>query len=243
MKIALVTSLLLISVTLLADITAEEVIEKMEQRQEFKSAFIQGRMVINDRFGEKISTFDSWSLGTDNSLIAFTSLEEQGQKVLRSDNDIYIYYPDAEELIRLSGSALRDGMLGSDVSYEDMTGEKSLLNDYRVTAFSQEPLGKHSTYKIELQALRSSVAYPKQILWIDIDTLNGIQAHKFSLSGKLIKVERVLEMITQGDHTFAIHSKVEDKLKSNSSTEFFIDHIEIDYPVTLDFFSLDELTW
>jgi len=227
----------------LVEMKAEDVIRQMEDRQVFDSAFVKGRMVINDRFGQKISTFDSWSLGTDNSLIEFTSVEEQGQKVLRSNDDIYIYYPDAEEVVRLTGSALRDGMLGSDVSYEDMTGEKSLLNDYRVIHYELVPLDGLTTYKIELEALRPSVAYQKQIIWINSQTYNGLLAHKFSLSGKLLKVEQVLETRVVGEYIFPVHSKIEDKLKNNTSTEFYIDEIEVNYPVKIDFFSLDQLTW
>jgi hypothetical protein len=221
----------------------EQIIRDMESKQVFDSAATKGRMVINDRFGEKISTFNSWSLGTENSLIEFTSVEEFGQKVLRSEDDIYIFYPDAEELVRLSGAALRDGMLGSDVSYEDMTGEKSLLDDYTVTSLSEETLDGEATYKLELEAKGPSIAYQKQTLWISQENSVALQAHKFSLSGKLLKVERILKTEWVGDYEIATHIKVEDKLKSNSFTEFYIDEIDFETDLDLEFFSLDELTW
>lgn len=223
--------------------TGEQIIRQMESKQVYKSSSLEGRIVINDRFGEKVSTFLSWSLGLEHSLIEFTSIEEIGQKVLRTDDDIYIFYPDAEELVRLSGSALRDGMLGSDVSYEDMTGETSLLDDYEVTASSEETLNDTAVYKIDIKAKKPSVAYQKQSLWIDKTNLIGMQSYKYSLSGTLLKVETVLKTEKQGAYEFPVHIKVEDKLKSNSSTQFYIDNIEVDTPLTLDSFSLDELTW
>lgn len=222
---------------------AEEIIMEMEDQEVFESAFIQGKMIINDRFGEKVSSFDSWSLGTNYSLVEFTSVEEQGQKILRSKDDLYLYYPDAEEVIRLSGAALRDGILGSDVSYEDMTGEKTLLADYRIIGFEEDRLAGDEVYVIELEALRSSVPYQKQILWIEQDRLVGMQAHKFSLSGRLLKVERVLEYREEDDYLFPVHTVTEDKLKQNSSTEFIIEEIDVNYPLDRGFFSLDELTW
>jgi hypothetical protein len=243
MKKLIVWGVVALSVMSFADSTAEQVIREMENKQVFDSAKIEGRMVINDRFGEKVSTFVSWSLGTENSLIEFTSVEEFGQKVLRSDDDIYIFYPDAEELVRLSGSALRDGMLGSDVSYEDMTGENSLLDDYRVIGFSEESLNDVAAYKIELEAISPSVAYQKQTLWVSKAGLIGLQSHKFSLSGKLLKVEQILKTDQVNGYDVATHIKIEDKLKSNSFTEFYIEDIDVDVPINLDFFSLDELTW
>jgi hypothetical protein len=222
---------------------AENLILEMENQEVFDSAFVRGRMVINDRFGEKISTFDSWSLGSDYSLIEFTSVEELGQKILRSEDDLYIYYPDAEEEIRLSGSALRDGILGSDVSYEDMTGGKSLLDDYKVVDFRSEVLAGDDTWVIELEARRSSVAYPRQIIWIEKETGNGVQSEMYSLSDRLLKVERVLEFDEVDDYVFPVHILVQDMLKRNSSTEFIIEDIDVDIDIDLDFFSRENLTW
>ncbi|AHC15584.1 outer membrane lipoprotein-sorting protein [Salinispira pacifica] len=244
-RIAIITVLLILGLSSLwAQFErAEEIILEMEDQEVFDSAYIQGKMIINDRFGEKVSTFDSWSLGSDYSLIEFTSVEERGQKILRNDDDLYLYYPDADEVIRLSGAALRDGILGSDVSYEDMTGDKSLLADYRVSGFEEDRLTGKDVYVVELEALRSSVPYQKQILWIEQDRLVGMQAHKFSLSGRLLKVERVLEYRAMDEYLFPVHIVTEDKLKQNSSTEFIIEEIDLDYPLDRGFFSLDELTW
>jgi hypothetical protein len=226
-----------------ADMSGEDIIRKLESQQVFDSAFVRGKMVINDRFGEKISTFESWSLGADYSLILFTSADEQGQKVLRSHDDLYLYFPEAEEVIRLSGSALRDSLLGSDLSYEDMTGDKSLLDSYQVTETTQETLDGLSVYRIKLSALRPSVAYPTQELWIDATQFSTIKAHKYSLNGKLLKVQTVLALSEQAGYRFATHSRIEDHLKGNSATDFYIDTIEVDTPLTPDFFSIQELTW
>lgn len=226
-----------------SDLTGEDVINKLEDQQVFDSAFVRGKMVINDRFGEKISTFESWSLGTDYSLILFTSPEEQGQKVLRSHEDLYLYFPDAEEVIRLSGSALRDSLLGSDLSYEDMTGDKSLLDSYRVDAFSQEALNGTPTYRIKLTALTPRIAYPTQELWIDAKTFTALKVHKYALNGKLLKVQTVLAVTEKGKYRFATHSRIEDHLKGNSATDFYIEDIEVDTALTPDFFSIQELTW
>ena len=226
-----------------ADMTGEAVIKKLETQQVFKSAFVKGKMVINDRYGKKVSTFESWSLGSDYSLILFTSPEEQGQKVLRSHDDLYLYFPDAEEVIRLSGSALRDSLLGSDLSYEDMTGDKSLLDSYEVTETAHEALNGIPTYRIKLSARRPSVAYPTQEIWIEAASFTTLKIHKYALNGKLLKVQTVLEVAEKGGYRFATHSRIEDHLKGNSATDFYIEDIKVDTPLTADFFSIQELTW
>ena len=125
-------------------LTAEEIIRRMEENTVYDTARSKGSMIINDRFGTKVSTYVSYAEGADTTLIEFTSLEEEGMKILRTQDEIYLFYPDAEELIRLQGAALRDSVMGSDMSYEDMTGGKDLLDAYKETHWMIHYDGVHA---------------------------------------------------------------------------------------------------
>ena len=117
MKRAMAVSLVLALGALLgaSALTAEEIIGRMEENTVFETSRAEGAMMIKDRFGTKETRFISYSRGKDTTLIEFTSLEERGMKILRTEEEIYLFYPDAEELIRLQGAALRDSVLGSDI--------------------------------------------------------------------------------------------------------------------------------
>ncbi len=223
--------------------SAEEVIRKLEENQVHETARSEGRMIINDRFGEKVTTFKSWAEGDEKTLIEFTSRQERGQKILRTDDEIYLYFPDAAEVIRLQGAALRDSVLGSDMSYEDMTGGKGLLDDYRAELLGTETVDGRQCYKIELNAKGRGVAYPKEIIWVDTEMYVTRKVHMFSLSGKLLKEMRMQEYTTQNGKTFPVRFLIEDKMKRNSSTEFVMESIEIGADIPASRFSLEELTW
>ncbi len=223
--------------------SAEQVIRKLEENQVHETARSEGKMIINDRFGEKTTTFKSWAEGDEKSLIEFTSRQERGQKILRTNDEIYLYFPDAAEVIRLQGAALRDSVLGSDMSYEDMTGGKGLLDDYRAKMIGTETVDGKPCYKIELNAKGRGVAYPKELIWVDTDMYVTRKVHMFSLSGKLLKEMRMQEYITRKGRTFPVKFKIEDKMKRNSSTEFIIETIEIGIDIPASRFSLEELTW
>lgn len=225
------------------DTTAEQVIRKLEENQVHETARSEGKMIINDRFGEKITTFKSWAEGEENTLIEFTSRQERGQKILRTNDEIYLYFPDAAEVIRLQGAALRDSVLGSDMSYEDMTGGKGILDDYRAELLGTESVDGRQCYKIELNAKGRGVAYPKEIIWIDTEMYVTRRVHMFSLSGKLLKEMRIQDYSTQNGKTFPVRFIIEDKMKRNSSTEFVIESIEIGADIPASRFSLEELTW
>ena len=200
-------------------------------------------MIITDRFGEKVTTFKSWAEGDEKSLIEFTSRQERGQKILRREDEIYLYFPDAAEVIRLQGAALRDSVLGSDMSYEDMTGGKGLLESYNAEMLGKETVDGEECYKIELHAKGRGVPYPKEIMWVDTEMFVNRKVHMFSLSDKLLKEMRMEDYTTQKGKTFPVRFIIEDKMKSNSSTEFVIESIEIGIDIPSSLFSLEELTW
>ncbi|OQY34389.1 MAG: hypothetical protein B6241_04965 [Spirochaetaceae bacterium 4572_59] len=215
----------------------------MDWQQSFSSMKSSGSMITKDRFGTKTSDFISWSRGNDDFLIEFSSVAEQGQKVLRTANELYLYYPDAEEIIRLQGAALRQSMLGSDISYEDMTEGNDTLSKYDVELTGEETVAGKACYVIDMIAKSRNVAYPRQTVWVVRETLIPRQVHYFSKSGKLLKEMQVNKVKIIGDKYVISEMILEDKLKKNSSTELLLDNIETDVDLESNFFSLDNLAW
>ena len=148
--------------------SVEEIVQRLEENRTYSSR-IEATWTIVDRFGERVSSMISWSRGADEFLVEFTSAAEFGQKILRTEDEIYLYYPDAAELVRLQGQALRESMLGSDVSYEDLTGGRTILDDYTAVLEGREEVDDHDTWRVTLEARVRDVAYPLQTLWIDTE--------------------------------------------------------------------------
>ena len=242
--IRIFTILWLVSgLSMLFGITAEEIVREMDRQQSFTTMKATGSMITNDRFGRKTSDFISWSRGNDDFLIEFTSPAEEGQKILRTANELYLYYPDAEEIIRLQGAALRQSMLGSDISYEDMTEGNDTLDKYEVDLTGEEVIEGKTCYIIEMDAKSRDVAYPRQIVWVTKDTMVPRKVQYFSKSGKLLKEMRVNKIDRIGEKFVITEMTLEDKLKKHSSTELIIDDLETDVDLGRDFFSLDNLSW
>ena len=224
-------------------ITPEEIIRLMELNQVHDTAEATGKMVVTDRFGTRTSTFKSYSKGASDSLIEFTSIEEAGQKILRTKNEIYLFFPDAEELIRIQGAALRDSVLGSDFSYEDMTGDKGILDLYNVTLEGSENVEGEDCYKIRLEAKDKGVPYALEYMWVDKKLFIYRKVHRFSKSGKLLKEMFVSRIETIKGKTIPMQMVMTDKLKKDSKTEFIIENLKIDIKLDSSLFSLEELTW
>ncbi len=227
----------------LSAIGPEEIIRRMEANEVHDSAYSEGRMITTDKYGTIVRSFNSWAMGEEDALIEFTSTGEEGQKILRTEDEIYLYFPDAAEVIRIQGSAMRDSVMDSDFSYEDMTGDKGLLTDYSAELIGEEQVRGQMSYVIELTAKRRSVPYYRQIIWVDSERFVGLKAHKFSRSGRLLKEMEVLEYSTQAGKIVPVRMVMRDKMKKDSSTEFIIDELDLGADIDPALFSLEELTW
>lgn len=224
-------------------ISGDEIVRRADAAQTFETAESKGEMQVTDRFGTKISTFNSWARGENESLIEFTSIAERGQKVLRTEDEIYLYYPDAEELIRMQGSALRQGMLGSDISYEDMTGGKDRASQYKIEVTGEESLLGRDCWVLTLTAKTRTVPYPKEIVWIDMTDYIVLKGEYYTKSGRLLKDMEVLEIGEMDGVTMAVETRISDKMKSDSKTVLIVKNLKVDVKLDDEIFSLEELSW
>ncbi len=223
--------------------SAEEIVARMDGVQSFQTSRQEGRVITTDRFGVKEVDFLAWSRGNAEFLIEFTSAAERGQKILRTSSELFLYYPDAQELIRLQGAALRQSMMGSDISYEDMTEGKDTLSKYDAALLGEEEVEGLECFVIKLVAKTRKVPYPRQTLWVEKGSFLPRKALYFSRTEKLLKEMRVLETRSIGAKVMITRMVWEDKTKSDSSTELVIKEAEVDFPLEEDFFSLDRLSW
>jgi outer membrane lipoprotein-sorting protein len=244
MKNALLT-IILASLTVMASSqTAEEIIQRMDDNETWTSVKMVGAMRIEDNFGQNVSEFISYSQGEDDMLIEFTSEYEAGQKILRKDNKIYLYFPDAEETIILQGAALKQSMMGSDVSYEDMAGERTTLDDYDATLLGEETIDGRETWQIDLTAKEGNynVPYARQVVWVDKATDLAVKVDMYSLSGRQIKTLSVSDIRRVGEKWVAYSTVIKDLLRGNSQTELLIQDIEINPSIRSGMFSIRSLS-
>ncbi|POQ99690.1 hypothetical protein AU468_10300 [Alkalispirochaeta sphaeroplastigenens] len=222
---------------------ASYIISRMEENQTHPTSYLEGYIIITDRFGQRRSSYIAHTRGTDRFLLEFTSRNEAGQRVLRRDGDLYLYYPDARETIRLTGAALRDSLVGSDISYEDMTGGRGLSQDYDFTLLGEEEIHGRGTFKIELLARRPTVAYPRQIFWVDREYFVLRRSEQYARSGRILKVTEVLETRREGPYHFPSRLRITDQTRRSRGTELALTTVRIGIDLPGDIFSLDRLTW
>jgi outer membrane lipoprotein-sorting protein len=221
--------------------SAEAVIQKMDELQTFDTMYNEGTMITEDRFGEKRSTYKAWSRGSTDFLIEFTNVEERGQKILRVDDELYLFYPDAEDIIPMHGAALKQSMFG-DISYEDITEGRNTLDKYDVEMIGSEMVDGENCWVIEMIATSKDVPYPKQVVKVGKADNVLREAEYYARSGRILKIVDVTSIEIFNDGRVMVTGMVlEDQLRRGSSTSMTIEKIEVDPNLDDSLFSLRSL--
>ncbi len=131
MKKISIIILLLITITLFAEFPdGNELIQKVDDNMYSKNAVSTSRMIVHGRRGSRTMEIKSWAEGENRSFSEYLSPpRDAGTKMLKLDDKLWIYNPSSDRTIQISGHMLRQSMMGSDLSYEDMMEENELIKD------------------------------------------------------------------------------------------------------------------
>jgi len=221
--------------------SAEEIVRTMDRLQTFGTIYAEGNMTTVDRFGEKRSSYRSWSRESRDFLIEFTNVEERGQKILKVGDELYLFYPDAEDIIPMHGSALKQSLFG-DISYEDITEGKNTLDKYAVALKADEVVEGADCWVIEMIATSRDVPYPKQVIKVGKADYILKEAEYYARSGRLLKTVEVTSVEIFDDGRMVISGMVmKDQLRKGSRTSMTIDKVEINPTLDENLFSLRSL--
>jgi len=188
-----------------------------------------------------LKLFFAYGQGTKNSFIEFTNQDDAGTKYLKTEGKLFIYSPDSEEVIPITGHMLKESMMGSDMSYEDTIDNDTLESRYNAKILKEEEYLGKMCFVLELIAKKKTESYPKQIIWVDKENFNGLKAELFALSGAKLKEQKILEVKKIGNRFFPILTEVRDLLRKNSKTTFKMNSVELDIKIPSNTFTLKNL--
>ncbi len=236
----LIISLFIFSTSVLA-ITAEEIIQHRDDNEFINTARIESTMIINNRGRELEKKMVSLIEG-DNGLTEFTNPMDRGTKFLKRDDNLWMFFPDAEDVVKLSGHMLERGMMGSDFSYKDMMESEKFIESYNFELIGEEEYQGRECYKIEATKVEGAeVSYYKRISWIDKERFIGLKEELYAESGRLLKEIIVTRVEEIEGRWYPMESTMENKLRENTSTTFIINSIEFNPEIPEGTFSLESL--
>jgi negative regulator of sigma E activity len=209
--------------------SGKEILDKIDANMTSVNRVVMSKMVIHGRRGSRTIESKSWVQGTEKSFTEYLSpAREKGTKMLKLEDNLWMYSPSTDRTIQISGHMLRQSVMGSDLSYEDMMEDPKLTNQYDAVVSGDSIVDSRSCWIVELTAKTKDVAYHFRKLFVDKKRHVPLKEELYAKGGKLLK-KMDLKDVTQIDGRWYPKRMVfKDVLKSGEGTEFIIDTIEFD---------------
>ena len=211
---------------------AKEILETVDKNMSSKNRIFESDMVIHGRRSSRTITSISYSVGDKQSFTEYLSpAREQGTKMLKLEDKLWIYSPSTDRIIQISGHMLRQSVMGSDLSYEDMMDDRKLTELYEATIADHEEIDGRDTYVLDLAAIVADVAYHSQKIWVDVERFVPLKQEMFAKSGKLLKRTTLSDIQNIQGRWFPMTMVYKDMLKDGSGTEFRISIAKFDQDI------------
>ena len=140
MKKILLGMMIILPVSVWSQIpTGPELLKKMDENLIADNRSATYTMIVHGRRRDRTMTIKSWVEGSEKSFSEyFAPAREKGTKMLKLGDQLWMYSPQSDRIIRIAGHMLRQSMMGSDFSYEDMMEDRSLKETYDAEVMGSE---------------------------------------------------------------------------------------------------------
>ncbi|MBN2030425.1 outer membrane lipoprotein-sorting protein [bacterium] len=232
-KIISLLFILNISVSAAQTPSGEWILERIDENWVSGNKIYVTNMVIHGRRGaDRTIQSKSWIQGSEKSFTEYLSpAREKGTKMLKLEDQLWTYTPSTDRTIQISGHMLRQSVMGSDLSYEDMMEDTELKELYDAEVTGEDTVISRPCWVVELTAKTSDVAYYSRKMWVDKERFVVLRAYLYAKSGKLLKTTEIKNVIRVQGRWVPNVIVFKDALKEGEGTEFIIESVEFDVDI------------
>ena len=239
MKVILLTLLSSITFAQKGQMSVKNIISEIDKNMNAKSRVLTSKMIVHGRRSSRTIESRNWVVGINKAFTEYISPpREASTKMLKIGNKLWTYSPQTDRVIQISGHMLRQSVMGSDMSYNDMMEDKPMEELYEASIEGSIEINGRDHWIVVLKAKINGLAYPKRKSWIDKEYLLPMKEELYAKSGKLLKTSTMSDIKKVQGRWFPSRFNFRDELKRNSKgTEWIIDDIEFDIEISNSRFS------
>ncbi len=219
--------------------SADELLTAMDKNMTFQTRRARMTMVVE---GRRTRSYDiiSYGRGQEDSAMEYLApARDKGTRMLKLGGELWLYLPGVDRVQKISGHMLRDGMMGSDLSYEDLMSSAELRKAYTAKVIGEDTVDGVACWKIELKAHDDTVSYPRRVSWVTKDTLIPAKQELYALSGLLLKTWTMSDVKEfPGGRRFPTKMVIIDNVKKESSTRLEFKELEFGVALEQEVFAL-----
>jgi outer membrane lipoprotein-sorting protein len=226
------------SATVFSQPTGKELMTLIDKNMASKTQEMSAKMIISGARGSRTIEFNTWGEGDKRAFTEYTNpAREKGTKMLKLEDKLWIYAPSTDRIIQITGQMLRQSVMGSDMSYEDMMNNSDLESHYSASIAGNDTTQGRKCWVLQLNALTENEAYQVRKVWVDQERFVPLREELYAKSGKLLKRIQLSEMKKVQGRWYPMKIVYKDMLKTGEGTQFIISAIKLDEPIPEDTFS------
>jgi len=238
MRIAYFLPALLYASLSSAQPSGRDLLNLIDKNMTASTRILTAKMVVSGARESRTIEFNTWAEGEKKAYTEYLNPpREKGTKMLKLEDKLWIYSPSTDRIIQITGQMLRQSVMGSDLSYEDMMEDPALINHYNATITASDTLDRRDCWILQLNALKEGEAYEARKIWVDKERNIPLREELYGKSGKLLKRLRMTDISRIQGRWYPMKMVFKDMLRAGDGTQFIIKSIKLDEPIPEDIFS------
>lgn len=238
MKYIIVIILSVLSLTQIQAQDAIAILNKVDDNINSKTSITKSDMIIYGRRNSRTVTSIGYSEGNTKSFSEYLAPErEKGTKMLKLEDNLWIYSPSTDRTIQLSGHMLKQSLMGSDLSYEDMMENRKMTEMYNAKVVGEETIDGRKTWVLQLNAKVDDASYDSRKVWVDTERYVPLREELYAKSGQLLKKTELKDVKKIDGRWYPTKMNYKDMLKEGKGTDFVVLEIKFDAEIPPYIFS------
>lgn len=222
--------------------SGNSLLDKIDANMSSTTVIMTATMQVNSARATRTMTLKMWGESDKKSFTEYLSpAREKGTKMLKLDNQLWLYSPSTDRVIQISGHMLRQSVMGSDLSYEDMMNDTPLQQQYNAQVTGEDLLDAGKCWVVELTAKVSDINYYSQKMWVDQGRFIPLKIQQFAKSGKQLKETTLLDIKQIQGRWYPMKMVYKDMLKDGGGTELSISEISFNQNIPANVFNKSNL--
>jgi len=222
--------------------SGKTILDKVDNNMSAKTRVLTASMEVGTERTKRTMVSKTYGEGDHKGYTEYLApAREKGTKMLKLENQLWIYSPATDRTIQISGHMLRQSVMGSDISYEDMMNDKPLLEQYKALVTGSEMIDGRKCWVVTLTAIIADVNYFTRKMWVDTERYVPLKEELFAKSGKLLKRITFTNVQKVEGRWYPMSFLYKDMLKEGPGTKMTIQEIKLDTPIPESYFNLGKL--
>lgn len=230
-----------------AEVDVKELIDKANKALRGDSSRGRLTMTIETPEWKRSLEVEGWNKDRTFAFIVIRApAKDRGETTLRRKNEMWLWMPKVERVIKIPPTMMHSAWQGSDFNYEDIVKADSIVKDYAHKLISTKKEEGRTVYRIEgIPNPDAPVVWGKvisEVALYDADqAVVPLLEMDYSERGELIRTITLSDIKMMGGRRVPARLECVPSSKKGQRTVLQYQELEFDVPLKDDFFSYQRL--